>query len=1077
MIDWTILSRKFERLGAARKFEVLALKYVSDIYSEYTWIPTQTTVDENKDAHLGKGTEFDVWEEAKFKGKNYKIRRQDLDTTILSGLLQGNVRMIVFVSNALVPEHLYSRADVTAKMKGIEITYVLDAQLESWLINHPDVYKDIFEEEITIKASSCPTQEVHDVFVYDTTSTEFKSLSENTELIVGEKYILSLAISSSVENSIADVSFVSSTAPFSILESPAFSRPNGIILKKGMNVVELLVAAIAEYNNRVSVKINIDGKPYFGITQHLLIQGNNNLRIVYSKQIEILHRIKSFVSSNNTTNSAFVFTIFAESGMGKSYILNSIYLDYLFKRDIACIDFEMAAINNSNYQLLCKVLLYLNFGNIFLYSDINNEDDRNRLKIMVGGAKLNNCLSKQDLLNLVDGCYDITVAMTIIKHLVLKCRRNKNYTIVSTVNGKISKLLLLDDIQYLNDLQYEVISIICNQCEKLNKRITLILSGTKDKFESLAQEQAFKNLSVNSFCLEGLTPLDKFSSIKNIICEVEDNDLDIINSIIPNSPLLAHEVICNIKMMDSTSNLFQLIENYNYGIEGNAIFQNKFISLKKQEIELLDIIYMFKLGIYFGDIITYYNSKALNIKPSIEKLEKSRLIIKKEGKVKPYHDYCTTSYLKYRNNKMFNGKTAAFLEFLLKHNGIDENLAISNLIKCGKRYYTEYKKRIDNIILSSIHSTNFGIALYYCEYYYNYLINRNSNSYSKEELYLLYLYADCLVHCGKNDEAEKQFEWLCEISNPNTIEYIEAKASLLNQWFWHLKIDRLIADSCILQVQTEKLLSSDLDAEDYIRISKAEETYHNRRMVTQLLLDQYDDAYFTYKNRIIDTCQKLDRMNFRKESATIIMDYARGISYHNPQKAYKIMNVAKNFFNDNFYAQYRRALLCNIDFIVLSCINKREWKEEEFEKLLISLKNEKFYFEYFKAILKYYACKIIDESKMLEASKINNYKTTTVQNFYNEIHKCMIEINNTPEYREKYLYNVLIAYVHILNKQFDKAESCLNQACEFISKAGSSYLRSINHNMDNMYSIKSINWCLENKELNPNCYYLDPRFW
>lgn len=1076
MIDWTILSRKFKRLGAANKFEVLALKYVSDVYSEYTWIPTQTTVDENKDAHLGKGTEFDIWEEAKFKGKNYKIRRQDLDTTILSGLLQGNVRMIVFVSNALVPEHLYSRADVTAKMKGIEITYVLDAQLESWLINHPDVYNDIFEEKITIKESSCPTQEVHKVFIFDTISTEFKSLSENTELIVGEKYILSLTISSSVENSVADVA-LNNTAPFRILKSPAFSCSNGIVLTKGMNVVELLVEAISEYNNRVSVRINIDGKPYFGITQHLLIQGNNNLQIVYSKQIEILHRIKSFVNSNNTTNSAFVFTIFAESGMGKSYILNSIYLDYLFKRDIVSIDFEMVAINNSNYQLLCKVLLYLNFGNIFLYSDINNEEDRNKLKVMVEGAKLNNCLLKQDLQNLVDGCYDIAIAMNIIKHLVLKCRRNNDYTIVSVANGKTSKLLLLDDIQYLNDLQYELISIICNQCEKLNKRITLILSGTKDKFETLAQEQAFKNLSVNLFCLEGLTPFDKFASIKNIICEVEDSDLDIIDSIIPNSPLLAHEVICNLKMMDSTSNLLQLIENYNNGIEGNAIFQNKFISLKKQEIELLDIIYMFKLGIYFGDIITYFNSKTINIKPSIEKLEKSRLIIKKEGKVKPYHDYCTASYLKYRNNKMFNGKTADFLEFLLKHNGIDENLVISNLIKCGKRYYKKYKKRIDNIILSSIHSSNFGTALYYCEYYYNYLINRSSNSYSKEELYLLYLYADCLVHCGKNDEAEKLFEWLCEISNPNTIEYIEAKASLLNQWFWHLKIDRLIADSCILQAQTEKLLSSNLNAEDYIRISKAEETCHNRRMVTQLLLDQYDDAYFTYKNRIVDTCKRLDRMSFRKESATIIMDYARGISYHNPQKAYKIMNVAKKFFNDNFYVQYRRALLCNIDFIVLSCINNIKWKEEKFQELLISLKKEKFYFEYFKAILKYYACKIIDESKLLEASRINNYKTTTVQNFYNEIHKCMIEINNTPEYREKYLYNILIAYVHILNKQFDKAKDCLNQAYEFISKAGSSYLRSINHNIDNIYSIKSINWCLEDTELNSNCYYLDSRFW
>lgn len=1076
MINWSILSKKFGRLEGSKRFENLAFKYVCDVYSEYTWIPTATTSDNNKDAHLGKGTEFDIWEEAKFKGEKYKIRRQDLDTTILSGIIQGNVRMIIFVSNALVPEKLYSRADVSAKMKGIEITYALDAQLESWLVKHPETYREVFEEELDSKISLQAVQEIKSIYIYDTTSIAFNPLSENTELLVGEKYILSVTILSSKEGCVANVNF-NETAPFAIIKNSSFSEQTGIVLKNGINVINLLVEARHEFFNRVSVRIDIDGTPYFGVTQNLLIQQGSTLPIVYTEQIEILHKIKSTVDIYNTNSMTHIFTLLAESGMGKSYILHSIYLDFLFKRDIANIDFEMSTINNVNYQLLCKIVLYLNFGNIFLYTNMNDSSSRNDLRNIAINANLGNKLSNDELGCLIDGCYDTVSAMTIINSLVLKCRRNPNTIIVSTINNKISKLLLIDDIQYLNELQYELIAILCNQCERVKKKITIILSGTKGKFDTEVQEKDFSNLSINTFSLNGLSSMDKLVSMKNLVSGVKNNDIEIVNSIIPESPLLAYEILHNIKLLSNISNIFEVIKNYNHSIEGNAIFQNKFNNLNKIQLAILDIIYMFKLGINYSYITAYYNASNINIKACIEKLEKERLITKKGNYIRPYHDYCTISYLKFRKGKIYNYTTAAFLEYLLSKNYPDENLLISNLIKCGKKYYNKYKKQIDSIINTSIHTTNFGMALYYCEYYYNSLINKDENAYSKRELYLLYLYADCLVHCGKNNQAEKIFEWLCKITSTNTVENVESKASLLNQWFWHMKLDTLIADSCVLQDSIEKIISSDLNKDEYARIAKAEDSCYNRRMVTQLLLDDYESAKRTYEIRLKKLAKTHSVENFKKISATIIMDYARGISYYSPKSAYRIIRVAEKYYSCDFDSQYRRAVLCKIDKLVLLCINSNFFDENEFNLYMQKLKAEKFHSEYFKSILKYYACKMICESKIIQDSGLNDFKTTTIQYLYDNIHKCMLDININPDYREKYLYNILISYVHILDKDFSQAETCLNQAYTFISKAGKSHLISLEHNLINMHSIKRIEWFSKNKELQLDCYYLDCRFW
>jgi len=113
----------------------------------------------------------------------------------------------------------------------------------------------------------------------------------------------------------------------------------------------------------------------------------------------------------------------------------------------------------------------------------------------------------------------------------------------------------------------------------------------------------------------------------------------------------------------------------------------------------------------------------------------------------------------------------------------DESQLLSQLIRCGRRFFKFYESKIKEQILINTYATNFSVVLYYCEYYYEILKQRNRGSYSREESYYLYLYADSLVHCGKNGIAEQMLEMVYDYSEPETVENIEAGASLLNQRF------------------------------------------------------------------------------------------------------------------------------------------------------------------------------------------------------------------------------------------------------------------------------------------------------
>lgn len=857
MIDWLNLSKIYSKNVLAAMFEKLAFAYVQDVYSKYDWETTPQSGDGNKDAHLGKGAEFDVWEEAKYKGfhpnsgRQYTVRRQDLDTTILSGLQQGNVRLIVFISNSVVPPELYERVAFSSKLKGIEVTYILKAQIESWIYFHKDIFRNIFGFEPKLDLEKEELFNIESISIFDMHYVNFGDVTRVKEMIIRERYILNVTISSSCK---AKATIQNSV--FDILNHPDFTQ-NNFELSVGVNSLRFLISPRIRHTNRVNIRFRINEKEFNAYTPDVIIEESSFPTLTYSSQLEIISTIKKVINLRAQDSDGLVVTVFGRSSIGKSFVLKNLYAEYLFRHESLYVDFDINEFGGINERYLCRVLIFLNYGNVFLYNPLRTSADATRLKKLLSHYAIYSDISARIRNRLRDGCIDYTTAVSVIYELSTQF---KGFIIPST-KFKLSRLLFIDDVQNLSDIQFALIKKIVCQLDGCKTNILIVLSATQDAFKSIEAQETYETLTPNNFRLSGLNKEDKKLTLKN----------------------------------------------------------------------------------HFS---------------------------------------------------------------------------------------------------------------------------------------LFTLYSDCLVHCGQSGEAEKVFEQILDNTKEDSLEYLEIRISLLNQWFWSIKkLNRLIGDSLLLQHKVEQLMNDSPYSEVSYRLKKCESSCYNRCMVTLLLLDEYDSACNTYINWLIKSAQRVSGNEYKDETAVTIMDFARGISYYDIALSKTLMSFAYSFMCINSEKHFRRLLICKIDLLVLQNINGKKINLKELEKTIRILAQNNFRSECFKAVLKYFAVKIIDESAWLELQNASNFCSSSFEETINKVHQCMLKLKITPKKREKYLYNILMSYIEIKGKSIDTARQQLQEALKFVESAGKSYSKAILHNLKHIDSIQKIAWFWENAELKADTYYLDCRFW
>lgn len=102
-----------------------------------------------------------------------------------------------------------------------------------------------------------------------------------------------------------------------------------------------------------------------------------------------------------------------------------------------------------------------------------------------------------------------------------------------------------------------------------------------------------------------------------------------------------------------------------------------------------------------------------------------------------------------------------------------------------------------------------------------------------------------------NIEPSNFFQEILTKEENTSFEKYEVAVSLLNQRFWNIDLDELIEDSKMYQYTLESLFMDHLKPELIWRFRKTYESCFNRRMVTQLLIDEYKDAQISYSDGLI----------------------------------------------------------------------------------------------------------------------------------------------------------------------------------------------------------------------------------
>lgn len=1070
MINWELLYSKFGKKKSAEKFEDLALDYVRDIYSEYTWEPTKRTRDGNRDFHNLEDKLLNIWGEAKYKKDSISLTRKDLDPTILSGLIDGTVALIIFVTNGKIPDSLITRMTLGANMKGIKISFVMGNQLSDWLMLNPSKFKWYFEEELQEKEfNSKQLVEFKKVFFYEPISLDFKPNFNKTNMNVGDTFILNCLIFNT-QTCICKIE-LEKDAPLSFVNSDKYENPNSFEIKSGLNSVSFLVRAVCEYRNILRVVLICNENVYYCVSNKLVINKNRQLNIYCIQQLKILHKIKLVIDNFDPYIGNYTFFIHGNSGMGKSYILRSLALDYCLNNDLTLVTFEESQNSNINYLLLCRIIIFLQYGNVFWdYNKINIR------KFCITFNALNGGIDIKLLNEILNGCFDSNIAKTVVEHL-----NNISTSMPLLVYPKKQKsfrILLLDDIQYLNKTQSILLENLIQQQLNSKNNTILILAGKKNKYNTFPLETRLMGVISNYYELDKLEEKDIEGTVLQNFSIKENLPMAIINEL-PSNLLLLNEVLSNLKYLSpyaSKMNNSQFIDNYVKLYRSELVFQDKFIKLK-EKFYLLDILYLFKKGISVNALFLYPGFNKEIIKKDIKILIGYNCVTQiGQGLILPFHDYMIENYRKLRKGKEYNEKTGDFLVFLLNNRPkeVDTNYLLSIICRCGKKYFKEYNKIVQKLMMQYIQKSEYGTAVIFAEMFCKNISSKKHLT--KGDKYHLYLYADCLVHSDNKYQAKRLLQKIVDSEGIMSFEKYEANVSLLNQRFWGMDLNGIIEDSKIYQTDLENMFIDNLNSEMIIRFKKIYESCFNRRMVTFLLLGKYYDAQKTYQDGLLalKNFSARYKLNFHAEIATIIMDYARGNMAGNPNMSYNLFSRAINFFSENKSEYVRRLLICQIDLMVNKNILKRKVNYNIFVYKIEELNQHNFLPEYIKGMLKLYACRMVDYSR------VNNYEKISfsfMTDFLNQIEKIKVEKHIILQNRELYLYNYLMAYFFIIQNEYTDAKACLKDNIVYVKEAGNTYKVPLEANLANLKTIQGVTWFQEGKVYPNTVYLIDSRFW
>lgn len=897
----------WERIGSY-KFEQISLLYAKSIDKNCNWKPTKRSWDGNRDGeciiNLGAiNTLLKGWYESKYTiNTNKSIPHTHMDSTLVSAVLDGNVKYLLFITNGKIANEFKRRASSLLSPYKVTLSFVEGEHLETWLNKNSDIYHKFFCEDLENNELVIPELNVDDICFLDRIMDLSIITKPLTHLLVGNEYNMYLGINSNIQGDFT-IKFNTSC----LIPIPHRGQKNcTVAIQSGYNPIYLRCEAKDEFEGTLQIIIEdkYNNSIYCSNYDCLKIRNEHLPVLSYAQQTMVSDEIVDFLKAENTQNT--ILSVEGREGCGKSYMIKRL-LESLLNFNNDCISLQFSEKNGENASALCKLILFLNFGNLYTLS-------KDAFLQLVES----NALPLDMFIKLLDGVNNQAAALHAIK-LFCKLCENEDYAIIPFHNFFLhtsTSYIIIDDIQKLNKEYSALFQSLLKEFCKRNFSQIIIMSYRPQEFKYNSLEYTIKKISAKIWKLQHPSIVDvketltrEINGFIGVLAELYPQNFTALSLIM----LIKHLKAIRIDLLDEISASNAYIESCK-----TINFQYNSYALRQIENALypknLYLIYKIETGVSLAFLDRYWGKSANTI---INYFKQENLVKEKDNKIVPFHDAYLYAFEKSKiNNPDY---LSEFVKILSHFNNIDsfddalKSKIISILLTEGDFSISGLKTSAMELCKSLYNNSEFYSAKILAKAILPDIHNVNPYLFDSAMLEILYILAQTVKFTEGHENSNKIFKILVDLISLNNVEPtsidmgLDSISEVLNNEMWLLNFSEV--DKCMRKL--EKL-----------NFTNCNTTYK-------------ENAYLNYLNRkmmyhsftLPDVCEKdfeialteSARLNRADYIAYAKMDRARILYTINPSKSIELLKDAEVTLQQ--HPKYLRRLLnCRSELTFLETI-------------------------------------------------------------------------------------------------------------------------------------------------------------
>lgn len=1041
-MDWSKIT--------SSRFEEMACLYARNNYKDFVWIPTKKTRDGNKDGEFEKEIDtlkmfYKGWYEAKYTVEpSHAIPKSHMDSTLVSGILDGYVCYIVFITNGKITKEFRRRAKAILVPHKINVDFVDGEMLEIWLSQNHEIYRTFFGENLDGGSPIVPTIEVDDICFFDGYMTPSALIAPISKLQQGNEYFLYISIRTNIHTKVS----IKWNLP-SLCIIPSRGLDEDYILTPGFNSYMIRIFAKEAISEKLIIELSdAKGKVAKYELSHFIIEDDDEPHITYSSQTSIIQEIFNYSPIAKSDN--LVFSIIGKSGYGKSYLLRRIANNLMYK-NMNLLSLELSDKIGENAVSICKLILFLNFGNLYTVSDeAFNELIRDQVNLPL-----------DIYYQLKEGTRNQIVAVNVI-HRLNELLSDSAYSLLIQKNilDKTVSYVIIDDLHKATMDIYVILKAILKDFFRQSSGQLMILGYRPSEFTIPELESFIESIINKSWLPKNITSFDVKLSIKENISEHVAEISELFT--VPVNVMQLYLLIRKLKQKGIENLAFEKQLNcfkkayIETNIQNGGFAKNKIQSCPYGE--MLYIIYKIESGVPIHLLENFFKC---DFYLQYEYLFDEKLINNTNGIVKPFHDIYLYAFL----DMNFDEKYMYVLEEFLKV-----------CMSCNK----EFPILISNII-SILMSDSIKARLLYgntirtvCKKYYEesqYIAAKNLaiallpdfdtsdvSDYSVQDLELLFIYAQSIKYAESHLESNKYLQRVCEIGelpdftlSGRNITY-EAHSELLNNSIWELK-----KDESLKQIN---YLKSHLNVSIKPGVSEYLENAYLNLLNRNLLYNAEFENMSTYETLFKTAISESRRLGREDYVGYALMDYAKSNMIYNVCDSIEKLKMALQIF-ERFNHCKKRFYDCKSEIIFLTAI-VYESTFEELYNIQRDTYTQKFGHVYTKVTLKILVLELIRGTD----TRIVDKKLNKLMLQYPDI--CL-------HYRLHLFFYMLKAAICHIEGDYKQQYSWLKQQEKMSELLSNNYRVIPQHNL--LQQAKNpIEW-FELDGCNNDAFWLDPRIW